>query len=351
AATSFILLTSLGGTTYAWSSAPIWIFGIGGAVLVGVFIVVERRAAEPVLPLHLFRDRAFAVTSLVGFIIGFAMFGALTYLPAFFQVVRGLSPTISGVQLLPLMGGLLVVSIGSGQIISRTGRYRFFPIAGSAVTALGLYLLSTMGIGTSPALEALYMTVLGMGLGGVMQVLVIIVQNAVPHSELGVATSGATFFRSIGGSFGTAIFGAIFSNVLIGDLIRQLHGTRLPTGFASADVTPALLQHLPAAVRHGIVAGYAESIQTVFIVAVPIALLAFAATWLIPHIELRTWPGASATVPDSPATPDASSATPDASSAATADADTSPAESVTAESVAAGAGDAGAVTATGGQQR
>ncbi len=292
AATSIILLTSLGGTTYAWSSAPIYILGICGAALIGVFIFVERRAKEPVLPLHLFGQRAFSVTSLVGFIVGFAMFGAITYLPAFFQVVKGVSPTLSGVQLLPLMAGLLLVSIGSGQIISRTGRYRFFPIAGAALMTLGLYLLSLMGVSSPTILNSLYMLILGMGIGGVMQVLVIIVQNAVPHSELGVATSGATFFRSIGGSFGTAIFGAIFSNVLVGNLARHLHGVPLPSGFSSADATPALLSHLPPAVLHGFVAGYAESIQTVFIVAVPIAALAFLATWLIPVVELRKWPTA-----------------------------------------------------------
>ncbi len=304
AATSFILLTSLGGTTYPWASAPIYILGAGGVALVGVFVLVERRAAEPVLPLHLFRERAFSVTSVVGFIVGLAMFGAITYLPAFFQIVRGISPTLSGVRLLPLMAGLLLTSIGSGQIISRTGKYRFFPIAGTAVMTLGLYLLSQMGPDTSAALEALYMLVLGLGLGGVMQVLVIIVQNAVPHSELGVATSGATFFRSIGGSFGTAIFGAIFSNVLVGNLARHLHGATVPAGFSSAGVTPALLDKLPAAVHQGFVAGYAESIQTVFIIAVPIAALAFLATWLIPQVELKQWSGA-ATVPDSPASPEA----------------------------------------------
>jgi EmrB/QacA subfamily drug resistance transporter len=296
AATSFILMTSLGGSTYAWSSAPIWVLGACGVVLVGVFVFVERQAREPILPLHLFRLRAFWVTSVVGFIVGLAMFGAITYLPAFFQVVRGVSPTFSGVQLLPLMAGLLVVSIGSGQVISRTGRYRFWPIAGTATMTLGLYLLSHMGVGTSSVMDSLYMLILGMGLGGVMQVLVIIVQNAVPHSELGVATSGATFFRSIGGSFGTAIFGAIFANVLAGNLARHLHGVHLPAGFSSADATPALLSHLPAAIHQGFVAGYAESIQTVFIVAVPIAALAFLAAWLIPQVELKKWPSAE-TVP------------------------------------------------------
>src|SRR5262249_750420 len=204
------------------------------------------RAAGPILPLHLFSTRVFSVTSVVGFIVGFGMFGAITYLPAFFQVVRGISPTISGVYLLPLMAGLLLVSITSGQVIARTGRYRFFPIAGTALLALGLFLLSLMSASSPTFADALYMLVLGMGLGGVMQVLVIIVQNGVPHSELGVATSGATFFRSIGGSFGTAIFGAIFSNVLIGNLANHLHGLSLPAGFSSADPTPALLSPLPA---------------------------------------------------------------------------------------------------------
>src|SRR5580692_10810928 len=293
AVTSLILLLSLGGTTYPWKSAPIYLLGVAGVLLIGLFVLVERRAAEPVLPLHLFKLRTFSVTSLVGFIVGFAMFGAITYLPAFFQVVRGISPTISGVYLLPLMAGLLITSIASGQIISRTGKYRFFPIAGAAFMTVGLFLLHLMGVHTSTALDALYMLVLGMGIGGVMQVLVIIVQNGVPHSELGVATSGATFFRSIGGSFGTAIFGAIFANVLVGNLASHLHGTTLPSGFSAADATPALLNRLPAVVHEGLVAGYAESIQTVFLVAVPIAALAFLATWLIPQVELKQWSSAS----------------------------------------------------------
>ncbi|HEY5362272.1 MAG TPA: MDR family MFS transporter [Streptosporangiaceae bacterium] len=302
AATSFILLTSLGGTTYAWSSAPIYILGICGAVLVGIFVLIERRAKEPVLPLHLFKQRAFSVTSLVGFIVGFAMFGAITYLPAFFQVVKGVSPTLSGVQILPLMAGLLIVSIGSGQLISKTGKYRFFPIAGSGVMTIGLYLLSLMGVNTPTWLDSLYMFILGAGIGGVMQVLVIIVQNAVPHSELGVATSGATFFRSIGGSFGTAIFGAIFANVLVGNLSKHLAGARLPAGFSAANATPALLHHLPPLIHQAFVAGYAESIGTVFLVAVPIAFLAFLASWLIPQVELKSWP-TTESVPEAPGNP------------------------------------------------
>ncbi|MGD0083196.1 MAG: MDR family MFS transporter [Acidimicrobiales bacterium] len=306
AASCLVLFTSLGGTTYRWGSALIIALGVAGAVLVGIFAVVERRATEPVLPLHLFSNRAFSVASVVGFIVGFAMFGAITYLPAFFQIVRGESPTISGLQLLPLMAGMLIVSIGSGQIISRTGRYRVFPIIGTALITVGLLLLSRMGIGTSSVAQAIFMLVLGMGLGAVMQVLVLIVQNAVPYSELGVATSGATFFRSIGGSFGAAIFGAIFSNVLVGNLVRHLHGAKLPIGLTTSSITPASLDTLSAAARHGLIAAYAQSIQTVFVIAAPIGLIAFLAAWLIPHVDLRRGVGsAPATSIDAPtAAPD-----------------------------------------------
>ena len=287
ATSCLVLFTSLGGTTYRWGSAPIIALGVAGALLVGVFALVERRAVEPVLPLHLFRMRTFSVASIVGFIVGFAMFGAITYLPVFFQVVRGESPTVSGLQLLPLIIGMLTVSIASGQYISRTGRYRIFPIVGTALITVGLLMLSQMGIQTTWPMAALYMLVLGMGLGAVMQVLVLIVQNAVPYSELGVATSGATFFRSIGGSFGAAIFGAIFANVLVGNLVRHLGHAKLPSGLSSSNVTPAILDQLPAAVHHGLAAAYAESIQTVFLIAAPIAFLAFLASWLIPELELR----------------------------------------------------------------
>ncbi len=287
AAGCLVLFTSLGGTTYPWGSPAIIALGAGGAVFVVVFALVERRAREPVLPLHLFSIRAFSVTSVVGFIVGFAMFGAVTYLPVFFQIVHGESPTISGLQLLPLLAGMVVFSTGSGLVISKTGRYRAFPIAGTALIAVGLLLLSRMGVSTSSVVTGLFMFVLGVGLGCVMQVLVLIVQNAVPYSELGVATSGATFFRSIGGSFGTAIFGAIFSNVLVGKLADQLRGAKLPSGLSAASVTPAILDRLAPAVHHGIAVAYAESIQTVFVIAAPIGLVAFLGSWLIPHMELR----------------------------------------------------------------
>jgi EmrB/QacA subfamily drug resistance transporter len=295
-ATGLVLFTSLGGTTYPWGSAPIIACAAVGALFVVIFAFVERRAIEPILPLHLFSIRAFSVSNLVGFIVGFAMFGAITFLPVFFQDARGDSPTISGLQLLPLMVGMLIVSITSGQIISRSGRYRTFPILGTALVTLGLVLLSFLGTNTSSLLGYLFMLILGMGLGSVMQVLVLIAQNAVPYSELGVATSGATFFRSIGGSFGAAIFGAIFSNVLVGNTIHYLHGAKLPAGLNASEVTPAILNHLPPAVRHGLALAYSQSIHSVFILAAPVALIAFFAAWLIPHVELRTAVGAP-TVP------------------------------------------------------
>ena len=302
--TCLVLFTSLGGTTYPWGSPLMIAFAFAGAVLLGVFIVVERRATEPILPLHLFSNRGFSSTSVVGFIVGLALFGAVTYLPVFFQIVHGESPTTSGLQLLPLLAGLIVCSTGSGVVISLTGRYRVFPIAGTALITVGILLLSQVGVGTSLIVAALFMFVLGVGLGCVMQVLVLIVQNAVPYPELGVATSGATFFRSIGGSFGTAIFGAIFSNVLAGNLVRHLGNAKLPGGLSSSGITPAILDKLPHAVQHSVAAAYAQSIQTVFIIAAPIGAIAFLASWLIPQVELRRGVGASrGSSPDTPTTP------------------------------------------------
>jgi EmrB/QacA subfamily drug resistance transporter len=288
AATALVLLTTLGGTTYAWSSAPIYGLGVLGAVLIGLFVLAERRAAEPVLPLRLFRSRVFTVASLVGFVVGFAMFGAITYLPQYMQVVRGQSPTGSGLQLLPLMAGLLLTSTCSGILISRWGRYKVFPIIGTAVMTLGMWLLSHLAVGTPALHYTVFMFVLGVGIGGVMQVLVIAVQNVVPYRDLGVATSGATFFRSIGGSFGTAVFGAIFANQLTGNLAHYLAGTPVPPGFdAEAGASPAALAKLPPAVHDGFIHAYAASLHTVFLSAVPIAAVAFLLTWFLKEVPLR----------------------------------------------------------------
>ncbi|MHB2023101.1 MAG: MFS transporter, partial [Mycobacteriales bacterium] len=262
--------------------------GVGGVLLIAAFIVLERRAAEPVMPLRLFTNRVFATSSAIGFVVGFAMFGAITYLPQYMQVVKGASPTGSGLQLLPLMAGLLLTSMGSGLLISRWGRYKVFPVAGTAVMTVGMYLLSLMGVATPAAAYAVYMFVLGVGIGGVMQVLVIAVQNVVAYSDLGVATSGATFFRSIGGSFGTAVFGAIFANRLTGNLHHYLAGTPIPASFnPQAGASPATLDRLPPAVHAGFAHAYAASLHTVFLAAVPVAGVAFLLTWLLKEVPLR----------------------------------------------------------------
>ena len=287
AATSFVLLTSLGGTTYPWGSAEIVILGVTGVALTVAFVVVERRAAEPVVPMYLFANRVFAAASAIGFVVGFAMFGAITFLPLFLQIVKGVSPTLSGVRLFPLLGGLILTSAGSGQLISRYGRYKVFPIVGTALMTVGLFLLSRLGPSTSTALTSLYMFVFGVGLGCVMQVLVIAVQNAVDYKDLGAATSGATFFRSMGGSFGVAIFGAIFANLLAGNLAHYLKGVTLPPGLSGSSISPAALAKLPPQVHGGFVQAYAHSLNTVFEVAVPIAGVAFLLTWLLPELQLR----------------------------------------------------------------
>jgi EmrB/QacA subfamily drug resistance transporter len=285
---SLVLLTTLGGTTYAWDSATIAGLGLLSVLALAAFVRVEHRAREPVLPPALFRNPVFRITSAVGFVVGFALFGALTYLPLFQQVVRGLSPTASGLQLVPLMAGLLTASIASGQLISRTGRYKHFPIAGTAIAAAGLLLLSGLKPDTGSLEAGFYMLVLGAGLGLVMQVLVLAVQNAVPYSQLGVATSSATLFRSIGGSLGTAILGAIFANRLADELAASLPaGSPAAAGLSSGQIDPARLQALPAALHDSYVHSFTDSISTVFLIAAGVGAVAFLLTWLLEERPLR----------------------------------------------------------------
>jgi EmrB/QacA subfamily drug resistance transporter len=287
AASSLVLLTTLGGSIYPWGSAPIILLAIAGGVFIIGFVVAEQHAAEPVVPLQLFRNPVFSLSCSIGFVVGFALFGATTYLPLFLQVVNGASPTNSGLRLLPMILGVLLTSITSGQLISRWGRYKAFPIVGTALMTLGMFLLSRMNEQTSVLVSSLSMLVLGMGLGLVMQVLVIAVQNAVDYRNLGAATSGVTFFRSIGGSFGTAIFGAIFSNQLASHLSSL--ASSLPSGFTlSAAESVAAIQHLPAAVHAEVVHAYVQSLSTVFLVAVPVMAVAFILSWLLPEVRLRT---------------------------------------------------------------
>ncbi|MET8375381.1 MDR family MFS transporter [Streptomyces microflavus] len=295
-ATCLILVASLGGTTWAWGSAQIIGLAVLAVVLLIAFVAVERRAAEPVLPLKLFRIRTFSLVAVISFVIGFAMFGAMTYLPTFLQVVHGITPTMSGVHMLPMVLGLLLTSTASGQIVSRTGRWKVFPLAGTALTAAGLLLLHRLTPDSSTWEMSLYFFVFGAGLGLVMQVLVLVVQNAVSYQDLGVATSGATFFRSIGASFGVAIFGTVFTNRLTGQLESALAGRSVPPG-ADAErlaADPRAIQMLPADLRPSILSAYSTSITDVFLYAAPVVLVAFVLAWFLREDKLR----GSVTAPD-----------------------------------------------------
>jgi EmrB/QacA subfamily drug resistance transporter len=284
AAGALVLLTSLGGQTYAWGSWQIIGLGVLAVIATAALIPVERRAAEPVLPLSLFSNRVFTIASAIGFIVGLALFGATTYLPLFLQIVDGASPTSSGLQLLPLMLGLLTTSIGSGQVIARWGHYKPFPIAGTLLLVAGFLLMSTMDPGTTAWTRALYVLIVGLGLGLVMQVLVLAVQNAVDYRDLGVATAGATFFRSIGGCFGVAICGAVFTNRLAHELSQV---SDLPASVGSGRVTADSVAQLPAAAKTVFLGAYADALTTIFLVCAPIAALAFALAWLLPEKPLR----------------------------------------------------------------
>ncbi|MEU8984986.1 MDR family MFS transporter [Streptomyces sp. NPDC048558] len=295
-ATCLVLVASLGGTTWAWGSVQIVGLAVLGVVLAVAFVAVERRAAEPVLPLKLFGVRTFSLSAVISFIVGFAMFGAMTYLPTFLQVVQGVSPTTSGLHMLPMVAGMLLASTGSGQIVSRTGRWKVFPIAGTGVTTLGLLLLHQLDMDSSAWEMSVYFFVFGLGLGLVMQVLVLIVQNAVSYEDLGVATSGATFFRSIGASFGVAIFGTIFASRLDDKLVEAFRGVSLPAGVSldGLEADPRGIGELPAALRPAALDAYASSITDVFLYAAPVALVGFVLAWFLREDKLR----GSVTAPD-----------------------------------------------------
>ncbi|WP_042365960.1 MFS transporter [Streptacidiphilus neutrinimicus] len=293
ASTCLVLIASLGGTTWQWNSAEVWGCGIGAVLLIAGFIFWEQRAPEPVLPLRLFRNRIFTVCSGMGFIIGLCMFGALSYIPLYMQVVNGNSPTESGLRLLPLMAGVLITSIGTGQLISRTGKYKIYPIIGTALTCVALVLLAQVDERTSATVMGVYMLVLGLGLGLVMQVLIIAVQNSTDFADLGTATSGVTYFRSIGGSFGASIFGTVLNNQLKSKITAaEKDGTlspHFPTQQVLADPTsvhkaPPALKPLLDPFLHI----FAVSLQTVYLVAAGIAVLAFVLSLFLREVPLRT---------------------------------------------------------------
>ncbi len=284
AASGLTLATSWGGTEYPWTSPMILGLFVGSVVALGIFIRVELRAAEPILPLRLFGDPVFTVCCILAFIVGFAMLGAMTFLPTYMQFVDGVSATVSGLRTLPMVVGMLITSIGSGSIVGRTGRYKIFPILGTAIMTLAFVLLSRMDPDTSTLRQSLYLFVLGAGIGLCMQVLVLIVQNTVSFSDLGVATSGVTFFRTIGSSFGAAIFGSLFTNFLTDRIGPALAISGAP---AEAARSPKALHQLTADMAAPIVTAYSDALAKVFLCAAPVALLGFVVALFLREVPLR----------------------------------------------------------------
>ncbi|WP_375154336.1 MDR family MFS transporter [Nocardia cyriacigeorgica] len=282
---SLILGLEWGGTEYPWGSVQIIGLFVAAAVLLSAFVFVELRAEEPMLPMDLFRSQVYTVCSILSFIVGFAMLGSMTYLPAYLQYVDGVSATASGVRTLPLVVGLFATSILSGQVVGKTGRYRWFPISGTAVMALGLFLMSTMGRDTSIWQESLYMLILGLGIGLAMQVLTIVVQNTVPYAQLGTATSGVTFFRTLGSAFGTAVFGTLYTNKLDPELAGALAQT--PGVPPEVAANPEALRMLPPELAAPIIDAYTAAIDHVFLWVVPVALAGVVVALFLKEVPLR----------------------------------------------------------------
>ncbi len=300
---AIVLVTSLGGNTWAWGSAQVVLVGALGVLLIVAFVLAERSAREPVLPLALLRDRVFAVAGSLSLIVGFALFGAVTFLPLYFQTVDLASPTSAGLRLVPMMAGVLTMSIVSGRVITRVGRYRAFPIIGTVLMTIGLAMLSRLDVGTSGATAAVSLLVLGLGLGSVMQVLVLAVQNAVDYSLLGTATSGVTMMRGIGGSLGTAVFGAIFTTQLSSQLRGALSGRLAAEASRGTRLTGAQVARLPPAARGVYQHAYVHSLRPVFVLAAGVAALGFALSLLLQERELRGAAAASTGLDDSLAAP------------------------------------------------
>ncbi|WP_328941661.1 MFS transporter [Streptomyces sp. NBC_00250] len=303
-ASALILATSWGGNEYAWTSGVIIGLFAGGVLALALFCWVETRAAEPMLPMRLFGNPVFTVCSVLSFVVGFAMLGAMTFLPTYLQYVDGDSATVSGIRTLPMVIGLLIASVFSGNVVSKTGHYRIFPIVGCLVMGIGLYLLSLMEPGTDTWLASLYMFVLGVGIGLCMQVLTIAVQNTVDYADLGTATSGVTFFRTLGSSFGTAVFGTIYVNSLTPNLRAGVAEASAiaaslgldPSEVAQAAQSPDGVHGLPEQVAEPIVNAYADTLHTVFLWTVPVAAVGFVVALFLKQVTLRD--SARAAAPD-----------------------------------------------------
>lgn len=287
--TALVLITTWGGNKYAWGSTEILGMAAVGVVMIALFLWTQTRVAEPILPLGIFRNRNFSLVSIIGFMVGFAMFGAISFLPLYIQTVQGASATNSGLLLLPMMLGMMVTSIVAGRTITKTGRYRMFPIIGGVTLALAMLLLTRLDVNTSITESSIYMVVLGVGMGFLMQTTMLIAQNSVEQKDLGVSSSTATFVRSIGGSFGVSIFGAVFVNRLKDDLSGAMPAGA-PTGGMSFDVgglQPDKLELLPEPVKAAVLHGIAYATSGLFWWALGFAILVPVAAWFVKEVPLR----------------------------------------------------------------
>jgi EmrB/QacA subfamily drug resistance transporter len=288
--TSLVLITTWGGNQYAWGSAQILGLVALAVVTLAAFAFVERSAAEPILSLGLFRNRNFTLSVVIGFLLGFAMFGAISFLPLYQQVVQGASATNSGLLLLPMMGGMLVVSLVVGQAITKTGHYKWYPVIGGVLMTIGLVLLSTVTVDTGKLAVSLSMVVLGSGMGFLMQTTMLISQNSVEQKDLGVASSAATFFRSIGGSFGVSLFGAVFNHALKSDITDRLGpqaANGLTRGSGATGLTQEQLAKLPANLRDALLHGIANATGSVFFWSIFIAVLVPIMGIFVQQVALR----------------------------------------------------------------
>ncbi|WP_030850481.1 MDR family MFS transporter [Streptomyces sp. NRRL F-4474] len=305
AITSTVLVTTWGGTEYDWTSAQILGLGAVGVLSTAAFLYVETKAAEPVMPLHIFRSRNFTLMSVIGFLVGFAMFGGVLYLPLFQQSVQGASATNSGLLLLPMLLSMMAVSLVAGRVTTNSGKYKMFPIIGGGLMVVGMFLLATMDTGTTRLVSGLYMAVLGAGLGFLMQITMLVAQNSVDMKDMGVASSSATLFRTLGGSFGVALMGSLFTS-RVTDTMSERLGPEAAGAAGSAQLDAASLAKLPEAVREAYQHAVAAGTHSAFLLGAAVAVLGFLAAWFVKEVPLR---GAG------PAPDDATSAPADATSA------------------------------------
>ena len=288
ASVCIVLFTTWGGTKYDWDDPIIIGLGAGFVVAAGLFVLAERYATEPIMPLRLFRDPIFVLSGVIGLIIGVAMFGAVGYIPTFLQTVDGASATGSGLLMLPFVAGMLVSSIGSGRIITATGRYKIFPIVGTAIAAVGMGLLSLMSVDSTRWQNGIYMAVLGLGIGLVMQVLVLVVQNSAPNRDMGAATASTNYFRQIGASIGASIVGAVFTSRLTDKIAEHLSPAVAAKAPNASSLTPEVLKQLPPKIRSGFIQSFAEALPPIFLYLVPMLAVAFILAWFLKEKPLRS---------------------------------------------------------------